>query len=152
MTKYVHSGKAEKFSSIRKFPTHAQVWGLPPTWGMSHVPWLYGKWNYEQCFPAGNEGRKSYTKQRVDIIGEFWPVFFFGRNFANWLTKIKSPVRSLQMIFLEKFQKYRLSKISPYFLEKNIKFARFRQWVRVARQDFCRIQKKLYCPPCAVAI
>jgi hypothetical protein len=61
-------------------------------------------------------------------------------------------VRSLQMIFLEKFQKYRLSKISPYFLEKNIKFARFRQWVRVARQDFCRIQKKLYCPPCAVAI
>ncbi len=36
MTKYVHSGKAEKFSSIRKFPTHAQVWGLPPTWGMCH--------------------------------------------------------------------------------------------------------------------
>jgi hypothetical protein len=40
MTKYIHSVKAEKFSSNRKFsshkPTHAQIWGLPPTWGMCH--------------------------------------------------------------------------------------------------------------------
>ncbi len=38
MTKYIHSVKGEKFSSNRKFsshkPTHAQVWGLPPTWGI----------------------------------------------------------------------------------------------------------------------
>ncbi len=51
------------------------VGSLGPTTNMGHVPWLYGKWNYEQCFRAGNERRKSYTKQRVDIIiyirGEF---------------------------------------------------------------------------------
>jgi hypothetical protein len=113
---------------------------LGPTTNMGHVPWLYGKWNYEQCFPAGNERRKSYTKQRVDIIiyirGEFWPVFFVGRNFANWLTKKKAQCDLYKGFFLKIF--------------KNI--ARFRQWVRVAHQELCRIQKKLYCPPSAVAI
>jgi hypothetical protein len=50
----------------------------------------------------------------------------------------------------------KLSKNSPYFLEKKKKrkyFARFRQLVRVARLDLGRIQKKkLYCPPRTVAI
>jgi hypothetical protein len=83
MTEYIHSVKAEKFSSDRKiFKSKTyKCSSLGPTTNMGHVPWLYGKWNYEQCFPAGNEGRKSYTRQRVDIIiyirGDFWPVFFF---------------------------------------------------------------------------
>jgi hypothetical protein len=56
-------------------------------------------------------------------------------------------VRPLQRIFF-----WKISKISPYFLEIYIKFAIFWQWVRVARQELCRIQKKLYCPPRVVAI
>jgi hypothetical protein len=44
----------------------------------------------------------------------------------------------------------------PYFLEKKEKTEKkspdFRQWVRVARLDLGRIQRKLYCPPRTVAI
>jgi hypothetical protein len=82
---------------------------LGRTTNMGHVPWLYGKWNYEQCFSAGNEGRKRYTKQRVDIIiyirGEFWPEVFFGRNFTNWLTKKKKAQCDLYNGFLLKIFK-----------------------------------------------
>jgi len=113
MTKYIHSVKAEKFSSnmkIFKSKTYTCS-SLGPTANMGHVPWLYGKWNYEQCFPAGNERRKSYTKQRVDIIicirGEFWPVFLFGRKFANWLTKKKAQCDLYKVFFLKKdFKKF----------------------------------------------
>jgi hypothetical protein len=79
-----------------------EVWGLPRTW-------LYGKWNYEQCFSAGNAGRKSYTKQRVDIIiyirREFWSEFFLGEISPTDGQKKESPVRPLQRIFIENFQK-----------------------------------------------
>ncbi len=109
--KYIHSVKAEKFSSNRKiFESKTYTCSsLGPTTNMGHVPWLSGKWNYERCFPAGNERRKSHTKQRVDIIiytrGDFWPVFFFGRNLANWLTQKKQAQCDLYKgFFYKKFQ------------------------------------------------
>jgi hypothetical protein len=109
ITKYIHFVKAEKFSSNRKiFKSKTYTCSsLGPTTNMGHVPWLYRKWNYEQCFSAGNEGRKSYTKQRVDIIiyirGEFWPEFLFGRNFSNWLTKQRKPSATSTKDFFWKF-------------------------------------------------
>jgi hypothetical protein len=118
MTKYIHSVKAEKFSSDRKiFNSKTYTCSsLGPTTNMGHVPWLYGKWNYEQCFPAGNERRKSYTKQRVDIIiyirGEFYQSLLLGEISPTDWPKKKSPVRSLQRIFFFK------QKNLPYFLEK----------------------------------
>jgi hypothetical protein len=40
-----------------------------------HGAWGMTLWEMKLCFPAGNERRKSYTKQRADIIiyirGEF---------------------------------------------------------------------------------
>jgi hypothetical protein len=66
---------------------------LGPSINMGHVPWLYGKWNYEQCFPARSEGRKkSYANQRVDIIyirGKFW-LSLANRPHFSWLTHGRS--------------------------------------------------------------
>jgi len=47
---------------------------------------IKGKWIYEQRFPAGNEGRKNYTNQRVDI-------FYIRRKF--WLRIASRPHFSL---------------------------------------------------------
>ncbi len=70
-----------KLSSLK--PTHAPVWRQAPTWGTCHD---FMEWNYEQCFPAGNEGRKSYTKRRVDTIymvrGKFWLRTANGAHFS----------------------------------------------------------------------
>jgi len=92
-----------------------EVWGVPPTWGT--VPWLYGKWNYEQCFSAGNEGRKRYTKQRVDIIiyikrRVLTRVFFLGGISPTDSQKKRKPSATSAKDFYWKFSK----KIS-YFLE-----------------------------------
>ncbi len=99
-------------SSALKFKSKTYTCSsLGPTTNMGHVPWLYGKWNCEQCFPAGNERRKCHTKQRVNIIiytrGEFWPVFLFGRNFANWLTKNTAQCDLYKVFFLKNdFKKF----------------------------------------------
>ncbi len=63
---------------------------------------------------------------------------FFWAKFRQLTEQKKKPSATSTKDFFWKF-----SKISPYFLENYIKFARFRQWVHVARQDLCRIQKKL---------
>jgi hypothetical protein len=111
MTKYIHSVKAEKFSSDRKiFKSKTyKCSSLGPTTNMGHVSWLYGKWNYEQCFPTGNEGRKSYPKQRVDIIiyirGDFWPVFFFGAKFRQLTDQNKKPSAISTNYFFKKIFK-----------------------------------------------
>jgi hypothetical protein len=75
MTKCIHAVKAKKILhwsnkqiKLSLAPTHAKVSGLAPTRRMCRD--FIGNWNYEQCFPAGNQGRKllkKLDKQRVDI-------------------------------------------------------------------------------------
>jgi hypothetical protein len=61
MTKSTHFVKATKFTDPTKdsslAPTHVKVSSLAPTWGMCDE--FMGKWNFEQCFLKGNQGRKS---------------------------------------------------------------------------------------------
>ncbi len=65
----------------------------------------------------------------------------FGQNFANWrLKKKKTQCDLYKGFFFENFQKIR--HISSKKKKKKKEFAWFRQWVRVARLDLGRIQKK----------
>jgi hypothetical protein len=69
MTKYINfcnNWKAPVTGKNFKSKTYTcSSLGPNTKWGA--VPWLFGKWNYEQCSPAGNEERKRYTKQTVHM-------------------------------------------------------------------------------------
>jgi hypothetical protein len=95
MTKCIHAVKAKKILhwsnkqiKLSLAPTHAKVSGLAPTRRMCRD--FIGNWNYEQCFPAGNQGRKllkKLDKRRVDIIyirGNFWQRTVANSNWQHF--------------------------------------------------------------------
>ncbi len=91
---------------------------------------------WHHCSPCGWD-----FVVRVEIVTLYSSVFCFFvlAKFCQLATK-KNPMRPLGRNF-----KKELPEHSPYFLErkeKKEKFARFRQWVRVAHLDLGRIAEK----------